>query len=493
MNDDIYKSDLSEIKSDLKYEKQELHNIVTKMNMQFDILSKQIENLQNDNCGLKEKILKKDEELNYQFDILKNCIEKMQNDNINLQEKILEKDEKLNYQFDILKGCIEKIQNDNINLQEKMLKKDEEISKKIDDVNELEARNYQYMLNQNQAVSRKINRIENYCETEKDSLVVSVIVAVFNTEQYLVQCLESIKNQTLKNIEIICIDDASTDKSRDIIETYCKNDIRFQLIINDKNCGAGISRNKGLKKAKGKYIICLDADDFFEPDLLEKMTEYAENKSADAVICKSDLYYTDSGEYEDNDSSIDAKVFDGKDVFTFLDMPMHILDFCVGWAWDKLVRRNLISDYDISFQEDVRRNEDVVYTCGIMMSASAISVIDYVGVHHRKSTNTSLEDTYSEAPDSFYKAGMELQKRLFHQGKFEFLERSYVNRCLGKSIYYLNELKKMNTEKYNMIKDMLTKQYFYDMKILNHKDDEDYFYKKKAYSVFLEIINEENQ
>ena len=98
---------------------------------------------------------------------------------------------------------------------------------------------------------------------------------------------------------------------------------------------------------------------------------------------------------------------------------------------------------------------------------------------------------YSEAPDSFYRAGMELLKRLQYQGKAEFLEKSYVNRCLGKSIYYLNQLKNMDIEKYDYIKNMLKAQYFSDMKILKHKNEKDYFYQKKAYEVFLDIMNEE--
>lgn len=414
MNDE----DLSEIKSDLKYEKQQLHNIVTKMNIQYEMLQRQINQLYDENTRLRQELIQKNEELK-----------------------------------------------------------------------SLEARDYQYMLHQNQVFSRKFKRLEDYAERGEKPLV-SVIISVYNTEKYLVQCLESVKNQTLENIEIICIDDGSSDSSRSIIEEYCKSDSRFMLIANNKNQGAGISRNKGLKTAQGKYIICLDSDDFFEPQFLEKMTGYAEQKAADAVICRSDLYYTDTGRYENNNSSINDRVLPEKDVFTFLDMPFYILDFCVGWAWDKLVRRSLITDYDISFQENVRRNEDVVYTCGVMISASAIAILDYKGVHHRKSTNTSLEDTYSEAPDSFYRAGMELLKRLQYQGKAEFLEKSYVNRCLGKSIYYLNQLKNMDIKKYDYIKNMLKAQYFSDMKILKHKNEKDYFYQKKAYEVFLYIMNE---
>lgn len=90
---------------------------------------------------------------------------------------------------------------------------------------------------------------------------VSVIIPVYNVEKYLEECLDSIINQTLKEIEIICIDDGSTDSSLNVLENYKKKDKRI-IVLQQQNLGAGAARNKGLDLARGKYLSFLDADDF---------------------------------------------------------------------------------------------------------------------------------------------------------------------------------------------------------------------------------------
>ena len=116
---------------------------------------------------------------------------------------------------------------------------------------------------------------------------VSVIIPVYNVEPYLKQCMDSVVGQTLKEIEIICVDDGSTDGSLDILREYAAEDNRIQ-IIEQKNAGAGAARNNGMRHATGKYLSFLDSDDFFEPRMLEKAYDLAEKDQADFVAYKSD-------------------------------------------------------------------------------------------------------------------------------------------------------------------------------------------------------------
>ena len=109
---------------------------------------------------------------------------------------------------------------------------------------------------------------------------VSVIIPVYNVEPYLKQCMDSVVGQTLKDIEIICVDDGSTDNSLDILREYAAEDSRIQ-IIEQKNAGAGAARNNGMRYATGKYLSFLDSDDFFEPRMLEKAYDLAEKDQAD--------------------------------------------------------------------------------------------------------------------------------------------------------------------------------------------------------------------
>ena len=117
--------------------------------------------------------------------------------------------------------------------------------------------------------------------------LISVIIPIFNSDKYLSSCLNSVINQTLKNIEIICIDDGSTDQSLKIVENYSNFDERI-IIISQKNEGSGIARNKGIKKSKGKYIAFMDSDDLYPNEFTLELllTKAIENK---AIICGGGL------------------------------------------------------------------------------------------------------------------------------------------------------------------------------------------------------------
>lgn len=118
---------------------------------------------------------------------------------------------------------------------------------------------------------------------------VSILVAVYNSEKYLKKCLDSLINQTLKEIEIICINDGSTDNSLEILNDYLKRDERIR-ILSQKNKGASASRNLGIKYCNGKFICMVDSDDFIEEKCLEKAYKYAIDNDLDASIFKLFLY-----------------------------------------------------------------------------------------------------------------------------------------------------------------------------------------------------------
>ena len=114
--------------------------------------------------------------------------------------------------------------------------------------------------------------------------VVTVLVAVYNTERYLCQCLDSLRQQTLTDIQVVCIDDCSTDNSLDMLNVYSRNDGRFEVIHLDTNHGQAYARNRGLEKARGEYICFLDSDDWMSDDCLEKAVDcFAKNPETDAV------------------------------------------------------------------------------------------------------------------------------------------------------------------------------------------------------------------
>ena len=125
---------------------------------------------------------------------------------------------------------------------------------------------------------------------------ISVVIPVYNVEEFLKECLDSIVNQTFKDIEIICINDGSSDKSLDILNYYARNDDRF-TVISQENGGHAVATNRGMDLAKGKYLYLMDSDDRIELTTLEETYNYAEEKDVDFVLFQSLNYVTDEDRY----------------------------------------------------------------------------------------------------------------------------------------------------------------------------------------------------
>ena len=153
---------------------------------------------------------------------------------------------------------------------------------------------------------------------------ITVLVAIFNAEKYLHKCLDSLVDQTLQDIQIVCINDCSTDSSRSIVESYASKDNRFVLINLDENKGQAVARNMGLEVADGEYITMLDSDDWFESDSLEKAYFAAKNSDADCVLFRLVQYYEENGRVEEYRNRTDKISFSGEDAFRLsLDWSLH--------------------------------------------------------------------------------------------------------------------------------------------------------------------------
>jgi len=174
---------------------------------------------------------------------------------------------------------------------------------------------------------------------------VSVIIPVYNTEEFLGECLDSVVNQTLRDLEIICIDDGSTDRSGSIIDTYALKDSRIK-VIHRKNGGYGSAVNEGIKRAKGLYIGIVDSDDFISPDMYERL--YKEAKKSDAEIVKSDFF-----EVKRRKNGIDY----GKKLVKIAPKNGIILDKChvianVGLnIWAAIYKLSFLRENKIKFNE----------------------------------------------------------------------------------------------------------------------------------------------
>ncbi len=143
-----------------------------------------------------------------------------------------------------------------------------------------------------------------------DNIKVSIIVPVYNVEKYLQSCMDSLVNQTLEDIEIICVNDGSTDNSLEILESYAKKDSRIK-VFTIENSGNSIARNYGIKIAKGKYVGFVDSDDYINETMFEKLYNSCEQNDLDLAICKISLFDDKTGEVNNNLSLLQFGYFQG--------------------------------------------------------------------------------------------------------------------------------------------------------------------------------------
>lgn len=318
--------------------------------------------------------------------------------------------------------------------------------------------------------------------TEND-IKVSVIIPVYNVEKYLKQNLKSITDQTLKDIEIICVDDGSTDSSYKIIEEFAAKDSRV-IPVKQKNGGAGAARNNGLRRARGKYLSFLDSDDFFEPNMLEEAYKKAEETKADFVVFNSDQYYEDSHEYKSVSWVVRYPELPPYQPFGRRAMTDNIFKVFVGWAWDKLYNRKWVLENDLWFQEQ-RTSNDMLFVFSAVAIAKRIAYAekDKVLAHQRRNNKSSLSNTREKSWDCFYNALSALRDRLKAEGIYEETERDYINYALHFALWNLNTLAEPTHQK---LFDKLKNEWWKDLGV--EGKSKEYFYNKKEFEQYEKLF-----
>lgn len=201
--------------------------------------------------------------------------------------------------------------------------------------------------------------------------IVSILIPVYNVEDYLEKCLDSVISQTLNNIEIICVDDGSTDGSARILKKYKKKDKRIKIITKE-NGGLPSARNAGLEVARGKYIGFVDSDDFIEPNMYETMVNNARLHDSDVVICGANIFpetpRADQWLYDTlSPWSRHYEKFDSDILFKMIDT--------TPFLWRTIVSKRLIDKQNFRLDEEVILGEDKAFQCKIYPYAKGITVI----------------------------------------------------------------------------------------------------------------------
>ena len=316
---------------------------------------------------------------------------------------------------------------------------------------------------------------------------ISVIIPVYNVEQYLRQCLDSVVNQTLKDIEIILVDDGSTDSSLSICNEYAQKDSRIK-VLKQNHKGAGAARNKGLKIAKGKYLSILDSDDYFELDMLQKLYAKATENNADITIC--DIYHYDNLTKETKyfDWIIQKSKIPQNLIFNYKDFPDYIFNCFQNWAWNKLFKSDFIKLNNIKFQE-IKRTNDLYFTCCALVLANKITYLDEKLVYYRFNTISNCQSTNYMAPKDFAKAFIKLKKFLEKKNIYKEVKRSYINWAICSCLYNLHTLEKY-PKTYTKLLNYLIDSGFYEMDI--SEINKNLFYSEYEYNEFKRLYDLKN-
>ena len=202
----------------------------------------------------------------------------------------------------------------------------------------------------------------------------SIIIPLYNTETYIGECIDSLLVQTMRDFEIIVVDDGSTDKGVQIVKAYCEKDSRVKL-LQKENGGQSTARNAGFRQAQGEYVIFIDSDDFItDKDYLQILYGKIEETNADVVMYRYNKYF------ENRNPQLEKCGYSFKNVTDITD-PATLIpilaqgDAYYGSAWTKTVRRALLCDNNIEFDENLRC-EDIDWSYRIVEVASKIACVD---------------------------------------------------------------------------------------------------------------------
>lgn len=267
---------------------------------------------------------------------------------------------------------------------------------------------------------------------------VSVIMPFHNGVEYMGKTMAQVRRQTLKEIEIICVDDESTDDTLVHLREYEKEDERITVLTQTKS-NAGVARNLGMQKANGKYLLFLDSDDLFEENMLEKMYTACEESQADVCVCNADHYDTVQNIFIDRPQFLRKKFLPDQIPFSRKTMGKYILYFTTSNPWNKMVKKSFLEQQGILFQ-DIARANDQYFSVMVLLLAERITVLRDKLVHYRVKQADSLTAQFSKTPLCAYESMLAVKEKLDEMRLLDEpdVRCAFENKILNLMIYSLN-------------------------------------------------------
>lgn len=240
----------------------------------------------------------------------------------------------------------------------------------------------------------------------------SVIIPVYNQLEYFKKCLDSVVNQTYSNLEIICVDDGSTDGAQDYLDEVASKDSRV-IAIHQKNSGESHARNVGLMQATGDYITFVDCDDWIEEDMYDSMMRVAEEEDLDLVACSWYKVKDEKPVKVENELNVSSNLIDNEELLDYVYKRDLYRNF--AYIWNKIYKREILEDEGTlrRFDEDIYLGADVTYLARAILKANRAKYMDRPFYHYTFRVGSgSHSNDISKARDltESYKETVELLK-----------------------------------------------------------------------------------
>ncbi len=270
---------------------------------------------------------------------------------------------------------------------------------------------------------------------------VSFVLPVYNMEKFLVQCLDSLCQQTLKQIEIICVDDGSSDGSMDILRSYQEKDPRIRVFQQKaESFCAALPRNFGLSQARGEYVLVMDSDDYVHPELAEKNYLKAMETGADVVLSDAITFDTHTGEQKGTNQFLNQDLLPSSSmVFDPTEAADRLFLLLDGVAWNKLIRRSLIERNQLGFFP-VHVVDDMNFTFSVGVLAEKIAVVPEVLLYYRVGNSSSQMANLHRDPLTPVKVLSRLYQFLTEKHLLTTYETTYLERGIGLCMFYFDGL-----------------------------------------------------
>ena len=281
--------------------------------------------------------------------------------------------------------------------------------------------------------------------------LVSVIIPVYRTEQYLKQCVDSVLSQTYREIEIVLVDDGSPDKSGMICDEYAKNDSRVK-VIHKENGGSSSARNAGLYVAQGEYVLFLDSDDYYlNTNCIELLVNKARNEKCDIVLFQSLNAYVEKNKFIDNEGAYDLEAINGKnrnEIFYYLVKNNK----AVATPVNKLIESKIIQERDIYFREGIT-GEDIDWAVRLFVAAKKIVAVNEMVYVYRKENVNSVTHNVSKKSINDFLETIKVVIKWANDWDKEFAETTFSYMAFVYATLYCNIAKYGDISEFTEVKE----------------------------------------